>query len=58
MFAFEGIPAVYIQNFIGSDNDYLKVKKTGINRSINRKNWDYTDLCKKLDSKSSVNFKE
>ena len=57
MFAFEGIPAVYIQNFIGSDNDYLKVKKTGINRSINRKNWDYTDLCKKLDSKSSVNFK-
>ena len=28
LFSMEGIPAVYIQNLIGSSNDYIKVKKT------------------------------
>ena len=36
----EGIPAVYIQNLVGTENDYEKVKLTSSNRSINRKNWD------------------
>ena len=26
----EGIPAIYIQNLVGSENDYSKVKKTKI----------------------------
>ena len=41
LFSMEGIPAVYIQNLVGSKNDYTKVKKTGSNRSINRKNWEF-----------------
>ena len=57
MFAFEGIPAVYIQNFIGSENDYSKVDRTRVNRSINRKNWDYDELISKMNKKSSINYK-
>ncbi len=56
MFAFEGIPAVYIQNLIGSENDYEKVKATGVKRSINRKNWNYDEINSKLKDKSSTNF--
>ena len=41
LFSMEGIPAVYIQNLIGSSNDYIKVKKTGLNRAINRGNWEF-----------------
>jgi len=33
----EGIPAIYIQNLVGSKNDYSKVTKTKIFRSINTK---------------------
>ena len=40
LFSMEGIPAVYIQNLVGTANDYEKVKFTKSNRSINRKNWD------------------
>ena len=57
MFAFEGIPAVYIQNLIGSDNDLEKVNKTGVNRAINRKNWEYDELINHLKNKSSINYK-
>ena len=47
LFSMEGIPAVYFQNLVGSDNDILKFKKTKSVRSINRKNWDFTTLTKK-----------
>ena len=57
LFAFEGIPAVYIQNLVGSDNDYKKVNETGINRSINRRNWNFEELVSKLEIKSSLNRK-
>ena len=57
MFAFEGIPAVYIQNLVGSDNDLDKVNETGVNRSINRKNWEYDELINRLENKSSINYK-
>ncbi|MDC3091812.1 hypothetical protein OA848_05445, partial [Rickettsiales bacterium] len=56
MFAFEGIPAVYIQNLIGSNNDLEKVRETGINRAINRKNWEYEEIICLLKNKSSVNY--
>ena len=57
LFSMEGIPAVYIQNLVGSKNDYTKVKKTGSNRSINRKNWEFKVLEEKLKNKKSINHK-
>ena len=53
----EGIPAIYIQNFLGSRNDNVKVKKTKSQRSINRKNWNFEYLQKKIENKSSINSK-
>jgi sucrose phosphorylase len=55
LFSMEGIPAVYIQNLVGTANDYKKVKLTKSNRSINRKNWDLTNLEDKLKKKSINN---
>mgnify|MGYP001194966982 CR=1 FL=1 len=57
LFCMEGIPAVYFQNLIGSKNDFKKFKKTKSYRSVNRKNWDFDNLIKKLDTPSSQNFK-
>ena len=57
LFSMEGIPAVYFQNLVGSNNDYRKFKKTKSYRSLNRKNWDFDILKKKLDSGTSINFK-
>ena len=57
LFSMEGIPAVYFQNLVGSDNDILKFKKTKSVRSINRKNWDFTLLTNKLEKSSSINSK-
>ena len=41
LFSMEGIPAIYIQNFLGSRNDNVKVKKTKSQRSINRKKLEF-----------------
>ena len=57
LFSMEGIPAVYFQNLIGSNNDISKFKKTKSVRSINRKNWDFNILSKKLENSSSINSK-
>ncbi len=57
LFSMEGIPAVYIQNLVGSKNDYAKVKITGSNRSINRRNWEFDILEKKLKNKTSTSHK-
>ena len=57
LFSMEGIPAVYIQNLIGSSNDYIKVKKTGLNRAINRGNWEFEKIMCKLSDKNSKNYK-
>lgn len=48
MFALEGIPAVYIHSFLGTENDYQRVEHTGRHRSINRHIWDEAELMKKL----------
>ena len=56
LFAMEGIPAIYIQNLVGSKNDYKKVKKTNVYRSINRKEWTINELLKLLN-KNSINKK-
>ena len=57
LFSMEGIPAVYIQNLVGSRNDIKKFKKTKSFRSINRRNWDYDYLLKKLHCDSTSNSK-
>ena len=57
LFSMEGIPAIYIQNFLGSKNDNIKVKKTNSFRSINRKNWNYDNLIKIINNKSTINNK-
>ena len=53
----EGIPAIYIQNLVGSKNDYSKVKKTKIFRSINRRNWDLDQIDELLKNHQSINTK-
>ena len=40
----EGIPAFYIHALLATPNDFEQVAKRGMNRAINRHNWDYTEL--------------
>lgn len=49
-----GVPAVYIQSMLGSRNDYAGVEKTGMNRSINRQKYNFSDIAEELTSKSSL----
>ena len=44
LLALEGIPAIYIHSFLGSENDYARVQETNRPRSINRKIWNEKDL--------------
>ncbi|MGC9450955.1 MAG: sugar phosphorylase [Oceanipulchritudo sp.] len=48
--AFKGVPAIYIHSLLGTPNDLEGVKKTGQNRSINRKKWNLPDLEKEIDT--------
>ena len=57
LFAMEGIPAVYIQNLVGSENDLKKYHLTNMKRSINRRNWDYTKVRELIEKNSSINKK-
>ncbi|WP_260679312.1 sugar phosphorylase [Thalassomonas sp. M1454] len=57
MLAIEGIPAIYIHSFLGTQNDHDKVKRTNQNRSINRHKWDYPALQKQLDNPFSHHAK-
>ena len=52
--ALEGIPAFYIHSLLGTGNDYAGVERTGQNRTINRKRWDYSELRAELENPSSV----
>ena len=49
MMALEGIPAFYVHSLLGTGNDHDGVEKTGHNRAINRKRWDYEELRGLLD---------
>ena len=53
MLALEGIPAIYIHSFIGTKNDYLRVKNSGHNRAINRHQWQHKNLSAELDNAQS-----
>ena len=57
LLSMEGIPAIYIQNLLGSKNDLQKLKNTNIKRSVNRRNWDFEELIKLLKKNQSLNEK-
>lgn len=48
MLAFRGIPAVYIHSLLGTPNDLTGYKRTGQNRSINRRKWQEAELIEAL----------
>ncbi|MCI5074282.1 sugar phosphorylase [Oricola sp.] len=52
--ALEGIPAFYINSLTGTGNDYAGVERTGQNRTINRRRWDYPELREVMDNPSSI----
>jgi len=53
MMSLEGIPAFYIHSLLATPNDVEKVKRTGINRSINRHQWNYEELNTRLQDPKS-----
>lgn len=57
LLAFEGIPAIYIHSLLGTENDTVLSKKTGQARSINRHQWQFDALIKKLDDSESHHHK-
>ena len=46
-----GIPAVYFHSLCSTPNDLSGVKKTGRNRTINRKKWELAELEELLEQK-------
>ncbi len=53
MLSLEGIPAIYIHSFIGTENYYKGVVHSNQNRSINRFQWDYHLLQTQLNNPNS-----
>ncbi len=51
--ALEGIPAFYIHSLLATPNDYDGVEKSGHNRAINRRRWNYPELLQKLGDSAS-----
>ncbi|MEP1356492.1 MAG: alpha-amylase family glycosyl hydrolase [Tateyamaria sp.] len=50
----EGIPAFYIHSMLGTRNDHEQVARRGMNRAINRHNWDYPSLNAVLDDPTTA----
>ena len=55
--ALEGVPALYIHSFFGTENDYEALEKTQHNRDINRHHWDSELLTIALDDSHSLHHK-
>ena len=53
LLAMPGLPAIYFHSMFGSENDLEGVKKSGINRRINREKFEYGYLNKILENSSS-----
>ncbi|GLS83088.1 sugar phosphorylase [Paraferrimonas haliotis] len=53
MLSLEGIPAIYIHSFLGTQNDYDKVQHSNHNRSINRHRWQLSRLQSLLQHKEA-----
>ncbi|NCV27342.1 MAG: alpha-amylase [Nitrosomonadales bacterium] len=52
MLSLEGIPAIYVHSFFGTENDYSGMQSTKQKRSINRKRYDLKDLKNKMNKKT------
>ena len=57
MFAFEGVPAIYIHSLLGTKNNIDGIQKGGENRIINRYQWDKHQLFNLLENNNSINCK-
>jgi sucrose phosphorylase len=55
--ALEGVPAVYIHSFFGTENDYETLQKTEHSRDINRHQWDGESLKSLLDDPNALQHK-
>ena len=53
IFALEGITAVYIHSFFGTENYYEGLKHTGQNRTINRYKWNEDDISKQISDEKN-----
>jgi len=56
MLSLRGVPGIYIHSLLGSRNYYEGVKKTGVNRMINREKLSLRELEASLKDKSSLRF--
>lgn len=54
MLALKGLPAVYFQSLVGGRNDYEGLERSGHNRRINRRKFDFAELCRTLDDSSTT----
>ncbi len=47
-FCLKGVPGIYLHALLATPNDNAAVKRTGVNRDINRKNLKYANITKAL----------
>nr|WP_320118638.1 alpha-amylase family glycosyl hydrolase [uncultured Marinifilum sp.] len=57
MLSMPGVPGIYYHSVFGSENNVQGVIDSGINRRINRKKIDFTELEKQLSDKNSLRSK-
>ncbi len=50
LFSVIGAPAIYYNTLLGSRNDYVGLKNSGINRRINREKFEYSQLVNELET--------
>ncbi len=51
-----GIPGIYIHSFLATQNDQERYKKTGVNRALNRHEWDEVQLNERLQDENSHQY--
>ncbi|WP_372635622.1 sugar phosphorylase [Fodinibius sp.] len=52
MLSLQGVPGIYFQNLVASNNYIAGVLKKGEKRSINRKKWSYEELISRVEDES------
>lgn len=57
LLSFIGVPGIYIHSLFGTSNYLEGVEKTGQNRTINRKKFEFSDLEKELSCKNTKSYK-
>ena len=57
LLSFIGVPGIYVHSLFGTSNYLEGVEKTGQNRTINRKKFEFSDLEKELSCKNTKSYK-